>query len=73
MRSLYIVAFHVEKCEGNTILEVELLGILLKSLDEKISLPLIVVVVPHTITCALDVNDQLSIANPVYNIAGTLV
>ena len=55
------------KLDVYTALEGELLVKTRESIDEKITLPLIAVVVPHSITYALDVNDRLSKANPVYN------
>ena len=48
---------HVVKCEGYTTLEVELLVITKESIDEKISLTLVRVFVPHWITDVLDIND----------------
>lgn len=41
------MAFHVVKCEGYTILGVELLVVTKESIDEKISLTLAKVFVPH--------------------------
>ena len=55
------------KLDVYTALEGELLVKTRESIDEKIALPLIAVVVPHSITYALEVNDLLSKANPVYN------
>ena len=55
------------KLDVHTALEDELLVKTREAIDEKITLPLIAVVVPHSITDALDVNDLLSKANPVYN------
>jgi len=61
------VVFLVVKCKGYTILEVELLVITKESVDAKISLTLIAVVVLHWIGYALDVNDPLSKAILVYD------
>ena len=62
------MVFHVVKCEGYTVLEVELLVITKESLDEKISLILARVFVLHWLGYALDINDLPRKVNLVCNI-----
>ena len=62
------MVFHVVKCEGYAILEVELLVITKESLDEKISLILARVFGFHWIGYALDINDLPRKVNLVCNI-----